>query len=1292
MVVNTTKLSKAIINADNINIKTFKSPSIIFNKWFSGLQFLIIFHLIISTCTGFEIFFPQELVKLTIPKTERAFKSLTKVPIGKFQVISLNRNNPASEYLYKFEEPIETQQYLRIDNKTGEVYLGNNFYNLYSNYNNQKDEEKIQQFTITAYNPKHDTFHMAHMTLQIELYTETKDFCAHQLNKICFWDNITYSIAENSKSNPIIIGEIGSFGLQYICSQDRITYSLNNKNQFIELDGRNIIAKIKLDHDSHNPGHSIDLLIKCSIKTSMNSVPQDFEKNIKINVLDRNDNGVWFQENKTYYSFTIPNPHFNEDEIIGDLPIIIRDNDSLQVNSKIIYEIHNETSHIIKPYCNPYEADHTGVKSTAISCQFKFIRRGSLRDSPHCFIFEARDMSLDTENTKDKRSINATICISSNMEKIIDLPGPKALAMTSRNHGNINTRRNRKLLRNTDEQSINDDTNDNTNGITTTMRTFIRVEYPKDIYVYRTSMNLTRVTQPSNMKQLYKRPDHKFSLIDDPTNAFAITKFGGILYVHNTTALMTAIEHIYYIKIGWLNETKVLFIHLEYGRPENTSCAYEPESRVTQTCSQVKTRKNCIKFCGLGTGGGSCEYRGLPNSTFSTNFATCTPNATYCPDNICDPLEQIDIYLCPQDCMPATKIFGPHTNNKNKLGIYSASGACICDEGGSCNCGSFGLEDKPKNSGKKKERNKIQPSQNVTEATTRPLLSGATIECGPSCMILAVGCPLILIIIVICLIISRRKYIKQAKRKVLSEKGDGENRTVDLPLVPFENDMKLDITSDSKWEFKRDLLVFDTLLGEGEFGKVLRGYATDIAGKTGITTVAVKMLKTGANSAEYLALLSEFQLLQECSHPNVIKLLGACTKGESPLLIIEYAKYGSLRSYLRLSRKIECSGVEFTDGVEPVTVKDILSFAWQICKGMAYLTEIKLVHRDLAARNVLLAEGKICKISDFGLTRDVYEDDAYLKRSRDRVPVKWMAPESLADHVYTTKSDVWAFGVLGWELITLGASPYPGIPPQNLYHLLKSGYRMERPENCSEDIYGILRACWGDDPNTRPSFKYLASQWEKLLGNNAKYLELETTSAVSNPLYCDDPTTQNHNTSTTIATTIQITGNNNTEPINKEPNESLIKNDLGEPDCLDHLWKPPKVSYEINDNNSNEENNTLSTCLSNDVSNSIQLGYDIPRPLIESKTTEQALRYENDLRFPLNIKICNGRISQHISSVPPNHYSVPVKRGRSYMDMTNKTLIPDNLNIDDFEKKMSKNITFRFSSLLNLNEQDTTVV
>eukprot|EP00061_Rhincodon_typus_P012027 g37478.t1 len=131
-----------------------------------------------------------------------------------------------------------------------------------------------------------------------------------------------------------------------------------------------------------------------------------------------------------------------------------------------------------------------------------------------------------------------------------------------------------------------------------------------------------------------------------------------------------------------------------------------------------------------------------------------------------------------------------------------------------------------------------------------------------------------------------------------------------------------------------------------------------------------------------------------------------------------------------------------------------LMVSYGTCTHLAAFIDVfssQLVHRDLAARNVLVAEGRKMKISDFGLSRDVYEEDSYVKRSKGRIPVKWMAIESLFDHIYTSQSDVWSFGILLWEIVTLGGNPYPGIAPERLFNLLKTGYRMERPENCSEE-------------------------------------------------------------------------------------------------------------------------------------------------------------------------------------------------------------------------------------------------
>lgn len=230
---------------------------------------------------------------------------------------------------------------------------------------------------------------------------------------------------------------------------------------------------------------------------------------------------------------------------------------------------------------------------------------------------------------------------------------------------------------------------------------------------------------------------------------------------------------------------------------------------------------------------------------------------------------------------------------------------------------------------------------------------------------------------------------------------------------------------------------------------------------------------------------------------------------------------------------------------------------------------------------------------------------------------------------------------------------------------------MERPENCSDEMYdpefslksnrkvnvfffssprySIIKSCWADDSSARPSFKSLALQWERLLGNSAKYLELDGT-GVSNPLYCS-------------STIIEKNCDDLTEP--------TVHEDVDE---LDHLWRPP-------------------TSLDNTAVNGRAIGYDVPRPLIESKTTEQILRYQNDLTVPLNNN--NGyklpRISQQNIPVDLSHYDSPMKRPKSYVDMSGGTTYNlESQNSD--KKKLSKDISFRFSSLLNINEQMTSLM
>ena len=163
-------------------------------------------------------------------------------------------------------------------------------------------------------------------------------------------------------------------------------------------------------------------------------------------------------------------------------------------------------------------------------------------------------------------------------------------------------------------------------------------------------------------------------------------------------------------------------------------------------------------------------------------------------------------------------------------------------------------------------------------------------------------------------------------------------------------------------------------------------------------------------------------------------------------MIVEFAEHGNLRDFLRKHRPTPGYERARESEVPALTEKQLISFSRQIAKGMEYLGSKKCIHRDLAARNVLVAEGFIMKIADFGLARDVHSNDYYRKMGDGRLPVKWMAPEALFHRRYTTQSDVWSFGILLWEIVTLGGTPYPSVPSiEKLFQLLRAGHRYKLP-------------------------------------------------------------------------------------------------------------------------------------------------------------------------------------------------------------------------------------------------------
>uniref|UniRef100_A0A3Q2CA13 Tyrosine-protein kinase receptor n=1 Tax=Cyprinodon variegatus TaxID=28743 RepID=A0A3Q2CA13_CYPVA len=268
-----------------------------------------------------------------------------------------------------------------------------------------------------------------------------------------------------------------------------------------------------------------------------------------------------------------------------------------------------------------------------------------------------------------------------------------------------------------------------------------------------------------------------------------------------------------------------------------------------------------------------------------------------------------------------------------------------------------------------------------------------------------------------------------------------------------------------EWEVAREKITMHKELGQGSFGMVYEGTAKGVVKDEPETRVAIKTVNESASMRERIEFLNEASVMKEFNCHHVVRLLGVVSQGQPTLVIMELMTRGDLKSHLRSVRN------ENTNSQTLPPLKKMIQMTGEIADGMAYLNANKFVHRDLAARNCMVAEDFTVKIGDFGMTRDIYETDYYRKGGKGLLPVRWMSPESLKDGVFTTMSDVWSFGVVLWEITTLAEQPYQGMSNEQVLRFVMEGGLLEKPDNCPDMLFELMRMCWQYNPKMRPSFQ-----------------------------------------------------------------------------------------------------------------------------------------------------------------------------------------------------------------------------
>uniref|UniRef100_A0A8C5GVR2 Tyrosine-protein kinase RYK n=1 Tax=Gouania willdenowi TaxID=441366 RepID=A0A8C5GVR2_GOUWI len=298
--------------------------------------------------------------------------------------------------------------------------------------------------------------------------------------------------------------------------------------------------------------------------------------------------------------------------------------------------------------------------------------------------------------------------------------------------------------------------------------------------------------------------------------------------------------------------------------------------------------------------------------------------------------------------------------------------------------------------------------------------------------------------------------------------------SIGYPSLRIEkNDLRSVTLMEAKAKVKdiaisRERVTLKDVLHEGTFGRIFHGVLLDEKDPSKEKQVFVKTVKDHASEVQVTMMLTESCKLRGLHHRNLLPISHVCTEdGEKPMVLLPFMAWGNLKLFLRQCKLAEANNPQ------AISQQDLVYMAIQISCGMSYLARREVIHKDLAARNCVIDDNMQVKITDNALARDLFPMDYHCLGDNENRPVRWMALESLLNNDFSSASDVWAFGVTLWELMTLGQTPYVDIDPFEMSAYLKDGYRIAQPINCPDELFAVMACCWALDPEERPKFQQL---------------------------------------------------------------------------------------------------------------------------------------------------------------------------------------------------------------------------